>query len=98
VQQQQQQQQQQQGSAPQCLTARLVFFINVWSECAASVDQSCTRTHASYSTSGVICTAYAQEEAVEFARKYGWEYTVEDPQQRNPIRQKRFAGYGENFR
>jgi hypothetical protein len=39
-----------------------------------------------------------QEEAVEFARKYGWEATVEDPQARNPIRQKRFAGYGDNFR
>ncbi|WIA36279.1 hypothetical protein OEZ86_007605 [Tetradesmus obliquus] len=40
---------------------------------------------------------YTKEEAVEFARKYGWEATVEDPQQRNPIRQKRFAGYGDNF-
>eukprot|EP00882_Tetradesmus_deserticola_P003853 GHRQ01004077.1.p1 GENE.GHRQ01004077.1~~GHRQ01004077.1.p1 ORF type:complete len:194 (+),score=76.85 GHRQ01004077.1:195-776(+) len=40
---------------------------------------------------------YTKEEAVEFARKHGWEGTVEDPQQRNPIRQTRFAGYGDNF-
>jgi hypothetical protein len=44
------------------------------------------------------CLFKLQEEAVAFARKYGWEYSLEEPQQRNPIRQKRFAGYGDNFR
>eukprot|EP00775_Hariotina_reticulata_P005973 gene5973-6212_t len=38
-----------------------------------------------------------QEEAIAFCKKYGWEYTVEQPKQRRTTRQKRFNGYGDNF-
>eukprot|EP00878_Enallax_costatus_P026902 GHUV01028914.1.p2 GENE.GHUV01028914.1~~GHUV01028914.1.p2 ORF type:complete len:140 (+),score=37.17 GHUV01028914.1:283-702(+) len=40
---------------------------------------------------------YTKEEAISFCEKHGWEYTVQDPHRRRPDRQKRFAGYGENF-
>ena len=33
-----------------------------------------------------------------FAEKMGWRFEVEDPQMRRLDRQKRFAGYGDNFR
>ena len=39
-----------------------------------------------------------QEEAIAFCKKYGWEYTVEQPKQKRIMRQKRFNGYGDNFR
>lgn len=41
---------------------------------------------------------YTKEEAIRFCEKHGWAYTVEDPNIRRPDRQKRFGGYGENFR
>ena len=33
-----------------------------------------------------------------FAQKNGWRYETEEPQMRRVDRQKRFAGYGDNFR
>ncbi len=39
-----------------------------------------------------------QEEAILFAEKMGWHFEVEEPQLRRTDRQKRFAGYGDNFR
>ena len=43
-------------------------------------------------------TTDLQEEAVLFAEKMGWRFEVEEPQMRRTDRQKRFAGYGDNFR
>ncbi|KAF8055760.1 NDUFS4 [Scenedesmus sp. PABB004] len=40
---------------------------------------------------------YTKEEALAFCRKHGWEATVVEPQPRRNTRQKRFAGYGDNF-
>ncbi len=40
----------------------------------------------------------SQEEAILFAEKMGWHVEVEEPQIRRTDRQKRFAGYGDNFR
>jgi NADH dehydrogenase (ubiquinone) Fe-S protein 4 len=40
---------------------------------------------------------YTKEEAIAFCNKHGWEPVVEDPKPRRADRQKRFAGYGENF-
>jgi NADH dehydrogenase (ubiquinone) Fe-S protein 4 len=37
---------------------------------------------------------YSQEQAIEFARKNGWEFEVVPPQARRTTRQKRYAGYG----
>ena len=39
-----------------------------------------------------------QEEAILFAEKMGWRFEVEEPQIRRTDRQRRFAGYGDNFR
>lgn len=40
---------------------------------------------------------YTKEQALDFCKKHGWEAIVEEPKARRPDRQKRFAGYGENF-
>jgi hypothetical protein len=45
-----------------------------------------------------LFTFAIKEEAVAFAEKNGWRFEVEDPQMRRLDRQKRFAGYGDNFR
>lgn len=37
------------------------------------------------------------EEAAAFAERQGWEYTIEHPNQRRTTRQRRYAGYGDNF-
>lgn len=41
---------------------------------------------------------YTKEEAIAFCQKHGWDAVVEEPKPRRADRQKRFAGYGDNFR
>lgn len=41
---------------------------------------------------------FTKEEAVAFCEKNGWMYTVDEPNQRRTTRQKRYAGYGDNYR
>ena len=41
---------------------------------------------------------FTKEEAVAFCTKHGWECEVDEPAQRSKTRQKRFSGYGDNFR
>lgn len=38
-----------------------------------------------------------KEDAIAFAKKYGWEYTVEEPAVVPKNRPKTFPGYGSNF-
>eukprot|EP00197_Chlamydomonas_leiostraca_P007128 CAMPEP_0202865094 /NCGR_PEP_ID=MMETSP1391-20130828/5238_1 /ASSEMBLY_ACC=CAM_ASM_000867 /TAXON_ID=1034604 /ORGANISM="Chlamydomonas leiostraca, Strain SAG 11-49" /LENGTH=280 /DNA_ID=CAMNT_0049544891 /DNA_START=38 /DNA_END=882 /DNA_ORIENTATION=+ len=40
---------------------------------------------------------YNKEEAIAFAKKHGWAYSVDEPNQRRTARQKRFAAYGDNY-
>ena len=44
---------------------------------------------------GSVCGA--QEEAIRFCVKHGWEYTVDEPNLRRTTRQKRYAQYADNF-
>jgi NADH dehydrogenase (ubiquinone) Fe-S protein 4 len=37
---------------------------------------------------------FTKEQAIEFARKNGWEFEVVEPQARRTTRQRRYAGYG----
>ncbi|GLC37372.1 hypothetical protein PLESTB_001594400 [Pleodorina starrii] len=40
---------------------------------------------------------YTKEEAQRFCEKHGWSYTVDLPNIRRTVRQKRYASYGDNF-
>lgn len=40
---------------------------------------------------------YTKEEAIAFCKKHGWEYEIWELNERKIDRQKRFAGYGDNF-
>ena len=59
-----------------------------WTSTADSMD-SVMRSHLQFNT---------KEEAIAFAEKNGWPYDVREPHMRRKERQKRFAGYGDNFR
>jgi len=39
----------------------------------------------------------SREQAEAFARRQGWAYEVSRPETPRPLRQRRFAGYGDNF-
>mmetsp|Transcript_21042 Transcript_21042/g.62964 ORF Transcript_21042/g.62964 Transcript_21042/m.62964 type:complete len:204 (-) Transcript_21042:106-717(-) len=40
---------------------------------------------------------YTKEEAMAFADKHGWKFTVDEPNLPKTTRQKRFNSYGDNF-
>jgi len=40
---------------------------------------------------------YTKEQAMAFCKKHGWEYTVDEPNERRTVRQKRYMGYGDNY-
>lgn len=40
----------------------------------------------------------SKEDAIKYCEKYGFDYEVREPLMRRADRQKRFAGYGDNFR
>ncbi|MEW5317536.1 MAG: hypothetical protein WDW38_008824 [Sanguina aurantia] len=40
---------------------------------------------------------FTKEEAMSFCDKHGWKHTVEEPNARRTMRQKRYAQYGDNF-
>ncbi|KAK9837992.1 hypothetical protein WJX74_009181 [Apatococcus lobatus] len=58
-----------------------------WTSTADSMD-SVMRSHLQFQT---------KEDAIAFAKKNGWPYDVREPHYRRRERQKRFAGYGDNF-
>lgn len=58
-----------------------------WTSTADSMD-SVMRSHLQFNT---------KEEAIAFANKNGWPYDVREPHMRRKERQKRYAGYGDNF-
>lgn len=40
---------------------------------------------------------YNKEQAADYCRTQGWDYEVQEPNEPTTVRQKRFAGYGDNF-
>ena len=40
---------------------------------------------------------YTKEQAVDFCKKHGWEYSVDEPNEKRLTRQKRYADYSARF-